>query len=96
MLTMIQDAVLGATPQVAPQVTPQVEQLLRILRDAGADGLSHKELLQAFGLRDRKSFVERRLAPALAAGFVEMTIPGKPNSRMQRYRITSAGARAAG
>lgn len=93
MLTMIRDAVIGSTPQVAPQVTPQVEQLLRILSDVGNEGLSRKELLEASGLLDRKSFAERWLAPALAAGLVEMTVPDKPNSRMQRYRITNAGRR---
>ena len=89
MLTMIQDAVLGATPQVIPQVTPQVEQLLRILADAGQAGLSRKELQEASGLSDRKSFMERWLTPALDAGVIAMTIPGKPNSRMQRYTLTA-------
>lgn len=93
MLTMIRDAVLGSTQQVTQQVTPQVRQLLRILSDVGDNGLSRKELLEASGLRDRNSFAERWLAPALAAGLVEMTIPDKPNSRMQRYRITGKGSR---
>ena len=102
MLTMIRDAVLGTTPQVAPQVTPQVtpqvdpqvEQLLRMLAGAGQAGMPRKELMEACGLHDRKSFMERWLAPALEAGFIEMTIPDKPNSRLQRYRITGAGDRA--
>lgn len=96
MLTMIRDAVLGSTPQVDPQVTPQVEQLLRILSNARQNGLSRTELQEVSGLRDRKSFMERWLAPALEAGLIEMTIPDKPNSRMQRYKITGAGKRTAG
>jgi hypothetical protein len=93
MLTMIRDAMPGSTPQVTPQVAPQVEQLLRLLSDAGPDGLSRKKLLEASSLRDRKSFANPRLTPALAAGLIAMTIPDKPNSRMQRYRITSNGKR---
>lgn len=89
MLSMIRSAVFGITPQVPPQVTPQVEQLLRIL--SGVSQMSRKELQEACGLRDRKSFTERWLTPALEAGLIEMTIPDKPNSRMQRYRITSRG-----
>jgi hypothetical protein len=33
---------------------------------------------------------------AIEAGLVEMTQPDKPNSRNQRYRLTSAGVRLKG
>ncbi|MFA4985452.1 MAG: hypothetical protein WC712_02600, partial [Candidatus Brocadiia bacterium] len=33
------------------------------------------------------------LHPALQAGFVEMTIPDKPRSSKQKYRLTDAGRR---
>jgi ATP-dependent DNA helicase RecG len=33
------------------------------------------------------------LHPALQAGLIEYTIPDKPNSRLQKYRITPAGER---
>lgn len=39
------------------------------------------------GLKDDDHFREAYLLPALAAGLVEMTIPDKPNSRNQRYRV---------
>ena len=29
--------------------------------------------------------------PALAAGLIERTLPGKPNSRLQKYRLTAQG-----
>jgi DNA-binding PadR family transcriptional regulator len=28
---------------------------------------------------------------ALAAGLIQMTIPAKPNSRLQKYRLTEKG-----
>ena len=31
------------------------------------------------------------LRPALDSGLVEMTLPDKPNSRSQRYRLTAKG-----
>ncbi|MDP1932413.1 MAG: hypothetical protein Q8L60_13250 [Gammaproteobacteria bacterium] len=49
------------------------------------------EIMAALGLSDRMSFSERYLRPALAEGLMEMTIPDKPRSPMQRYRLTAAG-----
>ncbi|MGQ0524737.1 MAG: Fic family protein, partial [Betaproteobacteria bacterium] len=43
------------------------------------------------GLRDDEHFRKAYLLPALEAGWVEMTIPDKPNSRLQKYRLTAAG-----
>ena len=37
------------------------------------------------------AFRERYLKPALDLGLIEMTIPGKPNSRLQQYRLTDQG-----
>ena len=41
--------------------------------------------------RDRTKFRNQILKPLLEAGLVEMTLPDKPNSRLQKYRITPAG-----
>ena len=87
MLRMILDTVTSSAPQVSPQVTPQVGELLGAIR-----GEMGREALQsALGLSDRKSFRERYLKPALADGLIEMTIPDKPNSRLQKYRLTDKG-----
>jgi Fic family protein len=75
------------TPQVTPQHTPQVGDLIAVLNGE----MSRRELLSALGLSDRKSMVFRYLRPALDAGLVEMTIPDKPNSRNQKYRLTPMG-----
>ncbi len=51
-----------------------------------------REALQfTLGLSDRKSFRERYLKPALTDSLIEMTIPDKPNSRLQKYRLTDKG-----
>lgn len=87
MLTMISDAVVASGPQVTPPVTPQVGQLLMVI-----DGEMSREALQdLLHLQDRKSFRARYLRPALADEFIEMTIPDKPNSPLQRYQITEKG-----
>jgi Fic family protein len=78
------------TPQVDQQVTPQVEMLLKML--TGADKpLARNELQSRLTLKDRESFRERYLKPALDLGLIEMTIPSKPNSRLQQYRLTDHG-----
>ena len=53
--------------------------------------MTRQELLEALGLKDRKHFGDAYLQPALEAGAIEMTIPDKPNSRNQRYRLTELG-----
>lgn len=48
---------------------------------------STKEIMEQLGLKDRRNFNENYLQPAIAVGLVEITIPEKPNSRLQRYRL---------
>jgi ATP-dependent DNA helicase RecG len=55
--------------------------------------MSREEIQSTFGLKDRKSFRARYLMPALAEGWIEMTLPKKPNSRLQKYRLTDQGRR---
>jgi Fic family protein len=87
MLQMILDTLTASAPQVRPQVTPQVGKLMKAIK-----GEMGREALQsALRLSDRKSFRERYLKPALADGLIEMTIPDKPNSRLQKYRLTDKG-----
>jgi Fic family protein len=71
------------TPQDSPQVTPQVKKLLNALKGE----MSRGELMDALSLSDAKSFRQRYLLPALTEKLIEMTIPDKPNSRLQKYRL---------
>ena len=75
------------TLQVTPQVTPQVEKLIRVLQEE----MSRGEIMDALGLKDRMHFVKHYLQPALDDGLLEMTIPDKPRSSKQRYRLTVKG-----
>lgn len=75
------------TPQDTPQVTPQVERLLAVVRGT----MSREELMAGMGVSDRKHFMAAYLGPALELGLVEMTLPSKPTSGKQRYRLTPLG-----
>ena len=48
-------------------------------------------LQKELGLKAEKNFRLLYLQPALRAGVIEMTIPDKPTSSKQKYRITAQG-----
>lgn len=87
------------TPQDTLQDTPQdtlqdkmhiklqIENLLNIL-----DGeMSREEIQKKIGLKDRSNFSQIYLIPALNNNYIEMTIPEKPRSKYQKYRLTKKG-----
>jgi len=53
--------------------------------------LATAQLQKALGLKHRPTFKENYLKPALAERLIEMTVPDKPSSRLQKYRLTDAG-----
>ncbi|MFA8450239.1 MAG: Fic family protein [Bacteroidales bacterium] len=71
------------TIQVTPQVTPQVKALMEVIEGE----MTRTEIQEKLGLKDRMNFTHNYLQPALRLGLIEMTIPDKPNSRLQRYRV---------
>ena len=68
---------------LAPQVAPQVEKLLEVMGDCE---MSARQIAEALGLSDRKNVRRLYLDPALELGLIEMAIPDKPTSRLQKYR----------
>jgi predicted HTH transcriptional regulator len=80
---------LGLTiAQVTPQVTAQVEKVL----DATAnEARSREELQTVTGMIDREHFRKAYIEPLVTAGWLERTIPDKPTSRLQKYRLTPKG-----
>jgi hypothetical protein len=53
--------------------------------------MTRQQLKEALGLKDDEHFRKAYLLPALEAGLVEMTIPDKPRSSKQKYRLTEKG-----
>jgi hypothetical protein len=53
--------------------------------------MTRQALLSALALKNDEHFRKAYLIPALEAGLIEMTIPEKPRSPKQRYRITRRG-----
>ena len=88
------------TSEVAPEVTEQVTwevtgevtgEEIRLLRAMSGE-MTRQRIQEALGLKHEDHFRHAYLLPALRAGLIEMTIPDKPRSSKQRYRLTPAGS----
>ena len=53
--------------------------------------MTRQQLQVALKLKNDEHFRKSYLLPALKAGLIEMTIPDKPTSSKQKYRLTMAG-----
>jgi hypothetical protein len=84
---------LSAIDQALDELGPSTDLLSpfleKLLASIGNRTLTAKEIMQALHLANRQSFMRVYLHPALELGLVEMTIPDKPNSRLQQYRVRS-------
>lgn len=65
-----------------------------ILEALAGGELTRKEIFGAIGLAGDSRSAKRHIEPLLSCGFIEMTIPEKPNSRLQKYRLTAKGGAA--
>jgi Fic family protein len=70
------------------ELTKTQTSVLKVLKN---EILTRKEIFTAISMSgDSRSF-KRNIEPLLTAGLIKMTIPDKPNSRLQKYRITQRG-----
>ena len=76
--------------RVTTEVTGEVTGEVRLLQVIAGE-MTRQHLQEALGLKHEDHFRKAYLSPALQAGLIEMTIPDKPRSRNQRYRLTPAG-----
>jgi ATP-dependent DNA helicase RecG len=69
------------------RITEQVRELVQVLDKE----MDRQEIQDKLELLHRENFRHNYLKPALEQGFVEMTLPDKPNSSLQKYRLTLLG-----
>jgi ATP-dependent DNA helicase RecG len=72
---------------ITGEVTGEVRKLLTVL----VGEMKRADIQQALALRHEDYFREACLVPALTAGIIEMTLPDKPTSSKQKYRLTDKG-----
>ena len=94
-----------ASTQPPPQPPPQPptqsptqsgDPVERLVQALASGEKSSGELRQILGIKHRPTFRENYLHPALLQGVIEATRPDKPNSRLQKYRLTAKGRKARG
>jgi len=78
---------MEVTTEVGMEVTTEVKAVLTAL----TGDMTRRELQEKLGLKNAEHFRKHYLIPVLEGGLVEMTIPDKPQSRLQRYRLTNLG-----
>ena len=94
IFSYLADHVMRVGPgQVTGQVTGQVETWVKRAALACAAGaLSSAELQAVIGIKHRETFQRNYLDRLLAEQWLERTLPDKPKSRLQKYRLTEKGA----
>jgi ATP-dependent DNA helicase RecG len=75
------------TPEVIPEVPPEVKRMLSVV----SGEMTRGEIQDKLGLKDEKHFRENYQQIAVKLGLIEMTIPDKPRSSRQKYRLTKKG-----
>ena len=83
-----------STPPVPPQYPPSLKEIVQALHKSKKE-MPRNDLQQALEIKDKKHFLREYLQPALESDLIEMTIPDKPNSSKQKYRLTELGREAA-
>jgi ATP-dependent DNA helicase RecG len=85
----------GATQSATQSATqPEIQahlpmfRLTEVLED---HNLSAGQLREALEIKHRPTFRKNYIHPAMKAGYIELTIPEIPTSRLQKYRLTDAG-----
>lgn len=82
------------TTHVPPQDTPRVTDTIKNLILVLFDEMSREELQEKLNFKNREHFRKAYLNVAIDDGLIEMTIPDKPKSIYQKYRLTEKGKKA--
>ena len=83
-------SVHSATTEKTMEDTMEDAKMVRLLQ-AISGTMTRHDLQSSLGLKNDDYFRKAYLLPALRAGLIEMTIPDKPRSKYQRYRLTPKG-----
>ncbi len=80
--------ILAETEYVTEYVTEQVEKLVLLMNN---ESFHRDDLMGKVEVKHKEYFRSSYLQPALELKLIEMTIPDKPRSKNQKYRLTDLG-----
>jgi ATP-dependent DNA helicase RecG len=81
-------------PESRPESQPE-SLVARVLRQLAAGPMSKSGLSRSLGQRSVSGQLNKVVSALLADGSIGYTIPDRPRSRLQEYRLTDAGRAAA-
>jgi predicted transcriptional regulator len=74
-----------------PVDAPVSKSMTKIIMILTEYDVAPSEIQKKLGIKHRPTFRKNYLYPAIAFGLITPTIPDKPNSRPQKYRLTEKG-----
>jgi len=80
-----------STRQVPGKLHTDNANILKLVCAINNKQLSVREMLLEMGLKDRESFLNLYLSPAIGEGFVRMLYPESPRHPRQKYLLTAKG-----
>jgi len=87
---IVSKSVTKSGQKVTKSVTKSISKLIDIV-DFLTTERSRQELLDHIGKTNQSKNYKEYLLPFIEGGIIEMTIPDKPNSQHQKYRLTETG-----
>lgn len=80
-----------STRQASDKLHTDNANIIKLVCAINDKQLSVKEMLAEMGLKDRESFLNLYLSPAIGEGFVRMLYPDSPRHPRQKYLLTAKG-----
>lgn len=91
MYRQVTDKSPTSQQQVANKLRIEWNILKSILSFCVKESRANSDIIVLVGFKDRATFMKNFIKPMVSEGLLAMTVPDKPNSRLQKYYTTEKG-----